>query len=151
MVTGKFCRGALRASVQFHSCRRNISVGAHSVRPRHFARAVSIISPEYFYLRTILCFTGRCGHRPLQRVSHNLFDICRTVFVFDGRTECAPTAGCPRRQSTLPLVTSLTLYKRPTLLALNVIYGYGYRAVSSVLFTVYCDIGCADTAPRCRS
>ena len=63
--------------------------------------------------------------------------------------KAAPTAGCPRRQSTLPLVTSLTLYKRPTLLALNVIYGYGYRAVSSVLFTVYCKITCGGDSPQC--
>ena len=77
--------------------------------------------------RTFFVFDGRTECAPTAGCPRILFDICRTGFVFDGRTECAPTAGCPRRQSTLPLVTSLTLYKRPTLLALNVIYGYDYR------------------------
>ncbi len=43
----------------------------------------------------------------------------------------------------------LTLYKRSTLLALNVIYGYGYRAVSSVLYTAYCEIARGGTPPAC--
>ena len=39
--------------------------------------------------------------------------------------------------------------RTPRLLALNVIYGYGYRAVSSVLFTVYCEITCGGDSPQC--
>ena len=40
-------------------------------------------------------------------------------FVFHGAMWASPpTAGCPRRQSTLPLVTSLTLFKRHNLLSL---------------------------------
>ena len=47
-AAGKFCRGVLWASVPFQSRRRNISVGAPFGRPRHFALAVSIMSPENF-------------------------------------------------------------------------------------------------------
>ena len=60
-----------------------------------------------------------------------------------GRERAAPCTP----QSTLPLVTSLTLYKRPTLLSLADTYGYGYRATSSVLYTVYCEITCGGTPP----
>ena len=91
MVTGTFCRGRCPHRPVRYDIRMRICSGG-------------IIETENF------CRGAFRAPAPFQSRRRKTF-IC-------GLPKAAPTAGCPRRQSTLPLVTSLTLYKRPTLLAL---------------------------------